>query len=148
MPGASERLRTGLIVPPLPISAPPCTQRAIVFLSAGVRIRRSLPMKAGESGPGGHGGMTPSWVIVKMAAACALADPAEVIEKGAIPPGMWQPAHLAAKIGATSVQPGVLVRGEAVDGEESRAIAAASPAPTATATARTTTSLRRRIPGR
>ena len=50
--------------------------------------------------------MTPSWVIVKMAAACALADPAEVIEKGAIPPVMWQPAHLAAKIGATSFQVG------------------------------------------
>jgi hypothetical protein len=38
--------------------------------------------------------------------ACALADPAERSENGAIPPGEWQPAHFPAKIGATLAQVG------------------------------------------
>jgi hypothetical protein len=85
--------------------------------------------------------MTPSWVIVKMAAACALADPAEVIEKGAIPPVMWQPAHLASKIGATSVQVGTAcLVGVAVE-----LVPRAAKAPTAakTATAAATAARRR-----
>jgi hypothetical protein len=38
--------------------------------------------------------------------ACACADLADRSEKGAMPPGVWQPAHFWAKIGATSFQVG------------------------------------------
>jgi hypothetical protein len=36
-----------------------------------------------------------------MPLACALAACAERRENGAMPPGVWHPAHLSAKIGAT-----------------------------------------------
>ena len=45
--------------------------------------------------------MRPSFVITRMRFACAFADFAERSENGAIPPSVWQPAHFAAKIGAT-----------------------------------------------
>jgi hypothetical protein len=38
--------------------------------------------------------------------ACALADCADLSENGAIPPGVWQPAHFSAKTGATADQVG------------------------------------------
>ena len=86
----------------------------------------------------------PSWVIVRIAAACALADRAEVSENGAIPPLMWQPAHLVAKIGATSVHVGVATwrDGAAVDVDPCRASAPTAPAATAAAT---TAATRRRF---
>ena len=77
------------------------------------------PRNAGESRPGGHGGITPSCVIVRIAGACAAAERADVIGNGAIPPMRWQPAHLAAKIGATSFHPGVPAAAAPVDGNES-----------------------------
>jgi hypothetical protein len=89
--------------------------------------------------------MTPSCVIVRIAGACAAAERADVIGKGAIPPRRWQPAHLAAKIGATSRQSGVPAAGEAVDEDESCAIAAASPPPTATVAPRISAIVRTRM---
>src|SRR5262245_32377634 len=87
-PGAVERTGAGEIEPPAPIGAPPFAHRAIPSFSFAVRMRREAPLKAGESRPGGHGGITPSCVIVRMAGACAAAVRADVIEKGAIPPVM------------------------------------------------------------
>jgi hypothetical protein len=43
-----------------------------------------------------------------------LADRAERRENGAIPPGVWQPAHFSAKIGATLDQVGADARVEAL----------------------------------
>ena len=77
------------------------THSAISCFSAGVRIRCDCPRYAGESWPGIHGGIRPSFVITRMPLAWAFADFADRSEKGAIPPGVWQPAHFSAKIGAT-----------------------------------------------
>ena len=85
-PGAVERTVGGEIEPPAPIGAPPRAQRAIAFFSLAVRMRREAPRNAGESRPGGHGGITPSCVIVRIAGACAAAERADVIGNGAIPP--------------------------------------------------------------
>lgn len=41
-----------------------------------------------------------------MRSAYFLAAEADLSEKGAMPPGVWQPAHFSAKIGATSRQVG------------------------------------------
>jgi hypothetical protein len=45
--------------------------------------------------------MRPSFVITRIPLACAFADRADRSENGAIPPGVWHPAHFSAKIGAT-----------------------------------------------
>ena len=65
------------------------------------------PRYAGESWPGIQGGMRPSCVMTRMPFACACADFADRSENGAMPPGVWQPAHFSAKIGATSAHVGV-----------------------------------------
>src|SRR5215471_9335703 len=101
VPGALLVVATGFTDPPAPIGAPLLTQRAISCFSAGVRMRRDWLRYSGESWPGIHGGIRPSFVITRIPSACALADFADRSEKGAIPPGVWQPAHFSAKIGAT-----------------------------------------------
>jgi hypothetical protein len=55
-----------------------------------------------ESGPGIHGGIAPDRVICTIPCACALASGAVVSENGAIPPTLWQDAHFASRMGATS----------------------------------------------
>lgn len=100
-------------------------------------MRRDCPRYAGESGPGIHGGMRPSFVITRMPFAYAAAVRALRRENGAMPPGVWQPAHFSAKIGATSVQVGAAVRTAGGAPPEPAAIAT-----TATATAGTATSAR------
>ena len=64
-------------------------------------------MSDGESAPGIQGGMVPFCVRRRMKGANAWAVLGDLIEKGATPPGVWQPAHFAAKTGATSFQLGV-----------------------------------------
>jgi hypothetical protein len=51
--------------------------------------------------------MRPSLVITRIPLACAFADRADRSENGAIPPGVWHPAHFSAKIGATLDHVGV-----------------------------------------
>src|ERR671920_2196928 len=111
VPGAL--LSTGGLVtrPPLPIRAPPRTQRAISFFSAGVRIRLDWPTNEGESCPGIHGGIRPSWVMTRIPFACAFAVFADWSENGAMPPGVWHPAHFCAKIGPTCAHVGVAAVG-------------------------------------
>jgi hypothetical protein len=53
--------------------------------------------------------MRPSFVITRIPLACAFADRADKSENGAIPPGVWHPAHFSAKIGATLDQVGAAV---------------------------------------
>jgi hypothetical protein len=101
VPGALLAVPTGFSERPDPIRAPPPTQRAINCFSDGVRIRCDWPRYSGESWPGIHGGMRPSFVITRIPFACAFADFADSRENGAIPPGVWHPAHFSAKIGAT-----------------------------------------------
>jgi hypothetical protein len=55
-------------------------------------------------------------------------------ENGAIPPGVWQPAHLVAKIGATWAQVGAPERAAGPAFREPAAIAATTAATAATAT--------------
>ena len=55
-------------------------------------------------------------------------------ENGAIPPGVWQPAHLFAKIGATRAQRGAPEGGARAAAREPAAIAATTAATAATAT--------------
>src|SRR5262249_37586544 len=59
------------------------------------------PTNDGESGPGGQGGITRACVTARISCAHLRASPAVVSGNGAIPPSVWQPAHLPAKIGAT-----------------------------------------------
>jgi hypothetical protein len=54
--------------------------------------------------------MRPSLVITRIPFACARADFADSSENGAIPPGVWQPAHFSAKIGATLAHVGAARR--------------------------------------
>jgi len=139
VPGALLLLSGGATGRPAPIRAPPRTQRATNAFSAGIRMRRDCPRYAGESCPGIHGGIRPSSVMTRMASACAAAVRAFRSENGAIPPGVWQPAHFSAKIGATFAQVGTAVRDSGRESpEEPVAIAAAATATAATAmTART-----------
>ncbi len=48
--------------------------------------------------------------MTKIPSACAAAERAVRKENGAIPPGVWQPAHFSAKIGATASHVGAAVR--------------------------------------
>jgi hypothetical protein len=94
---------------------------------------------AGESAPGIHGGIAPLFVIIKIAFEYAAAVRADVIENGAIAPWRWQPAHLAAKIGATSFQVGMEVPAALAPREW---LAPATTAATARSTAAATAILR------
>ena len=70
--------------------------------------------------------------------AWAFADYADRSENGAIPPGVWQPAHFSAKIGATSAHVGALpeVTWRSPPEPEAMVVAAiATPAASATARA-------------
>src|SRR4051812_31489563 len=106
VPGALVVAPTGLIGRPLPMRAPPRTQRAISAFSAVVRMRCDWPRYAGESCPGIQGGMRPSCVMTRMRLAYAFASRGDRSENGAMPPGVWQPAHFCANTGPTSAHVG------------------------------------------
>src|SRR5213080_4599239 len=74
--------------------------------------------------------------------AWALADFADRSENGAMPPGVWQPAHFSAKIGATRFHVGAAV-GAAADLPPEPAAMATTPAPIPAAAASTRPSLLR-----
>src|SRR3954454_3706898 len=142
-PGALLFLGGWVAERPAPMRAPARTQRAISFFSAAVRMRVDWPRYFGESWPGIQGGIRPSCVITRMPLACALAVRAERSENGAIPPGVWQPAHFCAKIGATFDQVGAA--DERASGRlplEPAAIAATATATAAAATSATAILLR------
>src|SRR5207302_3840000 len=72
-----------------------------------VRIRLPWPTSGAESAAGGHGGITPACVALRIACARGTASRALVSANGAIPPCTWQLAHLSWRIGATSAYVGV-----------------------------------------
>src|SRR6266496_3850688 len=72
--------------------------------------------------------------MTRMASACAAAVRALRSENGAIPPGVWQPAHFSAKTGATSAHVGAAPREAGLVLFDPVAIAAAAMATAATAT--------------
>src|SRR5262249_52722137 len=86
----------------VPAGAPSFTHCAISPSSRPVSRRPLCPTNAGEARPRGQGGISRACVAASISGAHFRASLAVVSAKGAIPPTVWHPAHLPAKIGATS----------------------------------------------